>query len=247
MVYPEHRHPPATTDRARAWDVIRKLGNFTLPQLMGVADICEDNARLLLDALVQSGHLEREDCDPLIRWTVVKDPGAAFLAGRAKRAPRSQAWQSMKIFRTFKLADIVGTADIGEANAYRYIQALEAAGYLRQLGERTRGRRGSHVTWQLIRDTGPEAPVPLADGRVYDANRKETVGRHDQMIVGADRGSARARAWSAIRTLKRFTVAEIQAAARMSEDGTRRYLKALERAGFVHGAKIGRASCRERV
>ena len=91
--------------------------------------------------------------------------------------------------------------------------------------------------YQLVKNTGPEAPIPLRDGRVYDPNRKETVGRHSQSI-GVARDSRRAKAWAAIRDGKPFTIGAIAEAARMSEDGTRRYIWGLERGGIVHGARV---------
>lgn len=43
----------------------------------------------------------------------------------------------------------------------------------------------------------------------------------------------RQQAWNSIRVLKRFTTAQIEATAEISRDNLRKYLKALDRAGYL--------------
>lgn len=239
------KNQPGRTAKRRAWDVIRRLGQFTLPELMAEADIREDNARRLLAELEASGHLARDEDAPaagrFIVWTVVKDPGAAFLQGEdGLRSPRSRAWQSMRIRGTFRLGDIVATTGIGLDNLLKFVRALEDVGYVDRFQDKDNGRCASQVVFRLVKNTGPEAPIPLRDGRVFDPNRKETVGRHRQSL-GGSRDSRRARAWAAIREGTPFTIGAVAEVARMSEDGTRRYIWALERAGIVHGSRIAAA------
>lgn len=231
--------------KRRAWDAVRRLGEFTLPQLMAEARLAESNARRLIAQFTASGYIAQvgkseEILRSLIVWRLVKDPGAAWLeADDHRRAPRSRAWQSMRIFRVFRLADIVSTAEISESNAFDYLQALEDVGYVKVVEARDPRRRGSRNLWRLTRNTGPEAPIPIRDGRVYDPNTQKTVGMHRQS-VGRARSGFPTKAWAAIRERERktFTAEDICHATGVGGCYARQYLRALALAGFIHGAKV---------
>lgn len=235
------RHPPGNTARARAWDFIRKLGEFTLAEVMIGARIEEDNARILVDQLEAGGFVLRSDVPEgrfqPIRWRVVKDPGAAFLNGEGGlRSPRARLWQSMRIRRSFRVGDLVATTGVSLYNADKFVRLLLRAGYLSVQSEKDNGRPGGAAVYCLTKNTGPEPPVISQDGSVFDPNLKITTAQVKPASEG--RRTRRDRAWAAIRSRTTFTVADIQDAAKMSEDGVRRYLAALARAGFIHGAKI---------
>ena len=66
-------------------------------------------------------------------------------------------------------------AAIKADNVKQYVARLEQAGYVRRLQARLNGRPGSHIVFGLVRDTGPLAPIPWVDGRLYDPNRKEVI------------------------------------------------------------------------
>ncbi len=90
-----------------------------------------------------------------------------------KRQPRARdrAWQSMRMLRTFTLPDLMATAEIGYDNIKKYIGGLECAGYLRRVRDKNNGRKGGHVAWMLVRNTGPRAPRLQSDGNTYDPNK----------------------------------------------------------------------------
>ena len=84
----------------------------------------------------------------------------------------------MRILMTFNTAQIEATALIERSNLHRYVTALRRAGYLRVLAERRSGSPGSFTTYQLVRNTGPRAPILWSNKKkVFDQN---TNGVFDQ-------------------------------------------------------------------
>lgn len=84
---------------------------------------------------------------------------------------RQQAWNSMRVHKTFTAAQIRATAEIGEDNLKKLIQALHRAGYLRLQRPRQSGKTMGGAVWCLIRPTGPKCPIVRGDGAgVYDPN-----------------------------------------------------------------------------
>jgi len=61
-----------------------------------------------------------------------------------------------------------------------------------------------------------------------------TPGMQQRHRAGLD---IRQQAWNSIRVLKRFTSAQVEATAEISRDNLRKYLKALDRAGYLVLAK----------
>jgi len=88
------------------------------------------------------------------------------------QAPGLQkVWQAMRVFRRFTTADLLMTVEVGESAVMKYCRALARAGYLQCARPRTSGRAGSRDVWQLVRDSGPLAPIRRWDGNgVYDRN-----------------------------------------------------------------------------
>jgi hypothetical protein len=80
----------------------------------------------------------------------------------------------MRVLRRFTLPDVVATAEIGPANARKYITSLVNAGYLRIVIEKQEGKKGGHAVYLLVRDTGPLAPRLQSDGYTYDPNQHRT-------------------------------------------------------------------------
>lgn len=86
---------------------------------------------------------------------------------------RDRAWQSMRMLRSFTLPDLMATAEIGYDNAKRYVAGLERSGYIRRAVDKRNGRKGGHVVWMLVRNTGPQAPRLQSDGNTYDPNEHQ--------------------------------------------------------------------------
>ena len=102
---------------------------------------------------------------------------------RKKRGPnksRQEAWQSMRVFPTFTIPDILATASINLDNLRRFILRLEAAGYIRRVREKMNGHAGSYNVYRLVRNSGPKVPVLWNDGGVYDPNLDQLFGAPTQ-------------------------------------------------------------------
>lgn len=88
----------------------------------------------------------------------------------SKPGARARAWNSMRILRSFTLADLMRTAEIREENADHFIRAIRRAGFIR-VEKPNRGSRTATV-YRIVRDTGPLAPIPWKNGEVLDQNTR---------------------------------------------------------------------------
>jgi len=100
---------------------------------------------------------------------------------------RTRAWTSMRILRRFCLPDIIATAEISPGNCAKYVRALRKAGYLRTVRARRSGKAGGGAVYQLVRNTGPHAPL-VKDGFVYDQNTGETMDSQGWLCVRPEHG-----------------------------------------------------------
>jgi len=89
---------------------------------------------------------------------------------------RAMAWRSIRILRRFTSAQVEATATIKRDNATRYITGLLRAGYLRVSQANVSGCPGSFHVYQLVRDTGPLAPILWENGQVFDPNTSQAYG-----------------------------------------------------------------------
>ena len=93
-----------------------------------------------------------------------------------KNAPqtsgRAKVWSSMRILTRFNTRELVITAEAKVNNVQDYIQRLRAAGYLRLVAPGVGGLRREAV-YQLVRNTGPLAPITRKTGYVYDPNEQK--------------------------------------------------------------------------
>jgi len=97
-----------------------------------------------------------------------------------RQAPttRQRIWQAMRILRVFSYADLQATAEAGRDNVRKFCQALHRAGYLRLERPKRNGKKGGYQVFRLVRDTGPNAPIPRDVG-VYDLNQEKVYGLDD--------------------------------------------------------------------
>ncbi|MCK4783670.1 MAG: hypothetical protein KAV87_07975 [Desulfobacteraceae bacterium] len=83
---------------------------------------------------------------------------------------RGRAWQSMRIFLTFGLAEIEATAEISNHDLRKYLKLLMRYGYVILY-------RRSHLVkkrrWRLIKNTGLKPPIMRYRTGLYDPNTKE--------------------------------------------------------------------------
>jgi len=104
---------------------------------------------------------------------------ANFASSQGRRC--QQMWtaiRALKLFTIRELAVAATTSEIvvGEKRAREYVQLLLRAGYVAEIGQRT--RRGQQARWKLMPacNTGPLAPATLERGAVlYDRNLGRAV------------------------------------------------------------------------
>lgn len=114
--------------------------------------------------------------------TLTSGPNAPHTAKARKQKGsnlRQRVWRVMPVKQKFTIDDLLGVAANGEEknarnNVQKYLRFLSEAGYLREL-RRVPGEAltsNGFKRYQLIRHTGPKAPVPRKNG-VYDRNTGE--------------------------------------------------------------------------
>lgn len=169
--------------RARAWALMRAREMFTAGEIFYAVGMRRSNFYEFLLGLRQAGwvtmcgHRRGPQASTGHVWQVRTDaPRQLTMTNyreihQATIAPRQQAWNSMRIFQVFTLADILRTANIGVGTLRHYVHALGHAGYLRKeaftRSKRTRGQR----RFRLLHNTGPHAPMVTDRGwQVYCPN-----------------------------------------------------------------------------
>lgn len=99
----------------------------------------------------------------------------------SKPGARARAWQSMRILRRFTVADLQITAEIREENTRAFIRPLVAAGFLRVHAPR-KGYRDAAI-YQIVRDSGPLAPIPWKNGEVLDQNTRTIYDNEGNVVI----------------------------------------------------------------
>lgn len=86
---------------------------------------------------------------------------------------QGRIWQSMRVLVRFDSNELVITTEANDRTVSSFLRALHKAGYVRMIKRQAGGRIGSRHIYQLIRDSGPLAPVVRQDGSgVWDQNTK---------------------------------------------------------------------------
>jgi len=87
-----------------------------------------------------------------------------------------QAWQAMRILRRFTVEQLVVTSPaLRYKAACRYAYRLRQCGYLVLATKRPLGQPGMRDVLQLVRNSGPLAPIPRhAAVQVFDPNTNTT-------------------------------------------------------------------------
>lgn len=150
------------------------------------AEILETVARLLDRGLTMREavrQVQQVDRTTVYRWAQLckgrprAEWGEILQSKRLKSHPethRARVWRSMRILKRFTYSDLQATAETSRRNISNYVGSLHEAGYL----HKRRGTRqhASEVVWMLARDTGPNPPRVLRDGRVFDPNTNTVAG-----------------------------------------------------------------------
>lgn len=105
-----------------------------------------------------------------------------------KDSLRVRVWRAIRIpsRHSFSIPDLLPLVTKGgekdaQSNIYKYVKALECAGYLIRMGKRMRGTAmtsNGFARWRLDleKNTGPQAPVwRMGKGSVFDPNTGEEI------------------------------------------------------------------------
>lgn len=103
----------------------------------------------------------------------------------SKPGARARAWKSMRILKTFTHADLMITAEIRHQNVKMFVKALLDAGYLKLTKP---PMRGHWSTYRLVRDTGPQCPIPWKNGEVLDQNTRTIYGKDGVIVIPTGEG-----------------------------------------------------------
>jgi hypothetical protein len=99
-------------------------------------------------------------------------PGA-----EVKRRPdtdmRARLWKAMRVIRRFDVGQLMVATDATRTNAQDYVSKLVRAGFLRMAVKGNATARRMAI-YQLVRDSGPLAPITRKTGDTFDQNTKTT-------------------------------------------------------------------------
>lgn len=192
------------TPRERLWAEIRKSPDtFTVERVAHAAQMKLDAARCYVRGLARAGFLEvaAERVErgnslfkaggkpmPTKHYRLVRDTGSE--APRVNRdgtlvaaTTANQAmWTTLRIcgavdYRLLALNASTPECKVEEETARSYLKALDAAGYLDVIAERTYGAEAHAKQYRLKphMNTGPKAPQVQRTKRVWDPNLAEVV------------------------------------------------------------------------
>jgi hypothetical protein len=86
------------------------------------------------------------------------------------RSKRERLWQAMRQLRVFDSAQLATVTGQHQGAISRYLKFLCDLEYLVILSGNASGKAGSWITYRLVHDTGPLAPMKRRDGSLYDPN-----------------------------------------------------------------------------
>ena len=165
------------------WSFIRTKPSFTIEQIWW-----EENINISKAAIIRFVSL-LEHNEYVTRSKKFEKTGLFILArrGQAKlpklnhpghREDRSRAlqnmWNTMRRLKDFNAKDIVACSNTPDISvslnaATNYCRFLERANYLRVIDE---GGKAKNTRYQLIDNTGPNAPVVRRETKLYDPNEQ---------------------------------------------------------------------------
>jgi len=81
---------------------------------------------------------------------------------------RDKIWKTIRVLREFSVEEVAILIDVDNSVVSRYVYQLFQAGYVRVGGMRKEVDGRKRRKWQLVKNTGPKAPVPCRC--IYDPN-----------------------------------------------------------------------------
>lgn len=176
---------PKAQGQDGVWAEIRRLGTFTLSEVIAATDI---NKKTVLDYIkrLEAGGfvIPHASHDDIGRYVLRRDVGVHAPRIRADGTPVTQGggvrnmWNSMRHLGQFTPRDLAihSTTDsvsVTEATAKSYCTMLLKAQYLRVIQKAVPGRR--QATYKFIRNTGPLPPQIQRVKQVYDPNLQQVT------------------------------------------------------------------------
>ena len=175
------------------WTVMRGRRDFTVAEIAEESTCERSTVGKYVKKLREGGFVElvgarKNGTAEGDRYRVTcSDCIAPDLVSDEEDGAQEKMWRSMRIFRSFNVADIAMVCNLHENTVKRYTNKLKQAGYVSvHVSNKGGGKVGAYNTYRLARDTGARSPVILRDGRVFDCNKNEfyggKYGRNDDSV-----------------------------------------------------------------
>ncbi len=163
------------------WKQVRNQREFSLSSLLSMGDnkSCRAFVYNYIRRLEKGGFLSGKMVKNKKVYRLIKDngryPPRIQNDGQvAPPEPRQRMWMGIKAIGRFTIKDVALIAEISPARANRYMRLLFNAGYITS-GQNVPFRKDGQFIFRKNMDTGPNAPQPLKDGGIYDANTQKTL------------------------------------------------------------------------
>lgn len=162
------------------WAQIRKLGEFSVPEIVAATDINRKTVTDCIKRLEAGGIVERlSGEDRPARFRLLRDAGVHIPRFRPDGTAVLQGsgtenmWRSMRMMQTFSPRDIAAHStteivQVSEGSAMAYCKLLLATGYLRVVRKAVPGKR--QAVYRLVRNSGPLPPMIQRVKQVFDQN-----------------------------------------------------------------------------
>jgi len=180
MSAPDSRRTAAAR-RDAALAQARALDAFTVEDLMRMAELPQPTARSYIKQWLEAGAVVMIRKDGRVRHYIAAEKRFdGITPPETGQTAEGNMWRAMRQLRQFSPLDVATLANAGGVEvsiekARTYCRRLLGAGYLRVLDRAVPGRR--EAFYQLIRNTGPKAPVPQRITVLHDPNTGANLAR----------------------------------------------------------------------
>lgn len=168
------------TGRDYLWEQVRRLKNFTVPEIVNATSMHKSSVREFIHSLVKAGYIEKtypaakfeaaryQLVKPVATTPRVRKDGSEVTQGRGQE----NMWRAMRLLKEFTAREIAATASAGGvevsfSTAQSYCCKLCKAGYLRV--------ENGHYKFISAKYTGPLPPMIQRNKQIYDPNLKKVV------------------------------------------------------------------------
>jgi hypothetical protein len=180
----------AIARRTAAFERVRKMDQFRLVDLEAELQVPHGTAQRYLTYWQREGLVDYVRKEGQVRFYIASErrqleiEASAKASRKAVATPEGNMWRAMVHLKHFSPLDVAvhsnaGGVVVSVEKARSYCRTLLDGGYLRIRDQPIRGRR--EPLYQLVRNTGPEAPVTRRVTILEDRNTGvfDIVGRKD--------------------------------------------------------------------